>query len=279
MVHPPVVRFPDPVRDDLNAHRPGLADATEQLFAAHVRPCIAVTAKRVSESPMYRSRLTRMFGARVSAPVLGPLASKFGGVPYCEEPEDWRDHLFLGQIDLAQATSVLPPTAPRLTGLLRIDQPHRGRFDMLRVKWFRTPSAQRAVPVHAASVGSWETRLEFKLSWTLPEGNALEALWPHRDLRWFEYEPFDYPDGFNTDAFDEFHRMLGHKSAGLDEHYGFTAPPGCSGDIAEYECLLRLTYDNAAGFAWGTNWVYVLVPAKDLARGDLGRLVVAGANA
>lgn len=278
MVNPPPVRFPDPVRDDLNARRPGLADATEQLFAAHVRPCIAVTARRVSESPMYRSWLTRMFGARASAPVLGPLESKFGGVPYCEEAEDWKDHRFLGQIDLAQATSVLPPTAPRLTGLLRIDLPHRGPFTALRVKWFRTPSAQRAVPVHADSVGRWETRLEFKLSWTLPEGNALESLWPGRETRWFEYERF-YPEGFNADDFDDhFHRMLGHKSEGLDDHHGFTAPPGCSEDIAEYECLLRLTYDNAAGFAWGTNSVYVLVPAEDLARGDLGRLVVTRAN-
>ncbi len=278
MVTPPPVRFPAPVRDDLNAHRPGLADETEQLFAAHVRPCVAITARRVSEKPLRRSALARMFGARESAPVLGPLESKFGGVPYCEEPEDWKEHRFLGQIDLAQATSVLPPTAPRLTGLLRIDLPKDfSASEALRVRWFQAPSAQRAVPAHAEPVGHWETQLEFKLSWTLPEGNALESLWPLREPPWFEYDQF-FPDGYNADGFDEFHRMLGHKNGGLDEHYGFTAPPGCSEDIAAYECLLRLTYDNAAGFAWGTNWVYVLVPAEDLARGDLGRLVVTGAN-
>lgn len=72
--------------------------------------------------------------------------------------------------------------------------------------------------------------------------------------------------------------MLGHKSGGLDEHYGLTPPPGCSDDIASYECLLRLTFDNAAGFGWGTNWIYLLVPREDLLRADLGRVVVTGAN-
>ena len=64
----------------------------------------------------------------------------------------------------------------------------------------------------------------------------------------------------------------------MDEHYGFTPPPGCSDDLASYECLLRLTFDNAAGFAWGTNWIYLLVPREDLERGDLSRVVPTGAN-
>ena len=278
MMSPPPIRFPDPVRDDLNAHRPGLADETERLFASHVRPCVAVTSRRVSEKPLRRSALARVFGARESSPVLGPLESKFGGTPYCEQPEDWKDHSFLGQIDLAQATSVLPPTAARLTGLLRLDLPKDiAATEALRVRWFRAPSAQRAVPTQAEPVGRWETRLEFNLSWTLPERNALEPLWPLREPPWFEYDRF-FPEGYNADAFDGFHRLLGHKSSGLDEHYGLTAPPGCSEDIAAYECLLRLTFDNVADFGWGTNWIYVLVPAEDLARSDLGRLVVTGAN-
>lgn len=84
--------------------------------------------------------------------------------------------------------------------------------------------------------------------------------------------------GYNTDGFNEHHRKLGHKSSGIDEHYGFEPPPGCSGDIADYECLLRVTFDNESGFQWGTNWLYLIVPRNDLAAGQLGRSVVTGAN-
>jgi len=73
MVSPPPVLFPEPVRDDLNAHRPGLAEETERLFSSHVRPCVAVTLRRVSQQSLRRGALARLFGARQSAPVLGPL--------------------------------------------------------------------------------------------------------------------------------------------------------------------------------------------------------------
>jgi hypothetical protein len=280
---PPPVRFPDPVRQDLEAERAGLADETERVFAAHVRPCVAVTAKRVAAAPLRRSWLASLFGAKPSAPVLGPLESKFGGAPYCEGDEDWTAHRFLVQIDLVRATAVLPDDAAKLTGLLRIDfgsgpksTTETALSDVLRVRWFREPALARARPVAAECVADWETRLEFALGWTLPEGNALEALWPLK-RPWYEYDRFD-PPGYNEDGSDQFHRMLGHKSGGLDEHYGFTPKPGCSDDIDDYECLLRITYDNAAGLSWGTNWLYVLVPRDDLARGDLSRCVGTGAN-
>ncbi len=274
-IRPPALRFPEPVRADLDAHRPGLADETERMMATHVRPCVAITAQRVSATPLRRNPLARLFGARGAQPVLGVTQSKFGGTPYCETEEDWSAHGFLGQIDLAEATSVLPPGAPRLTGLLRLD---RGRDfpAILRVRWFPEPSAARAMAVTTTRCGKWETKLEFKRGWTIPEGNALESIWTHR-TPWHEYDEF-FPPGYNADGFDEFHRMLGHPSSGLDEHYGFTPHEGYSHDIAAYECLLRLTYDNAAGFSWGTNWVYLLVDREDLARGDLSRVVVTGAN-
>jgi hypothetical protein len=225
--------------------------------------------------------MVRAFGAQEARPVLVPTESKFGGTPYCEVEENWNDHAFLGQIDLAQATAVLPGAAMKLTGMLRIDlrtDPRINRLnEALRALWFPQPSADRAVASTAKSVGKWETRLEFKLGWTLPEGNALETLWPLREPPWYEYEEF-FPEGYNADVRNEFHRMLGHKSSGLDEHYGFTTPPACSGDIASYECLLRLTSDHAAGFDWGSNWVYLLVPRDDLAQTDLSRIVVTGAN-
>jgi hypothetical protein len=272
---PPPLRLPDPVREDLEQHRPGLAEETEQLLASHARPCVAITAQRVSKAPLRRGALARLFGGREAEPALGVLASKFGGLPYCEVDEDWSEHSFLGQIDLAEATAVLPPDVVKLNGLLRLDfgMPSNG----LRVRWFREPSVSRAIDARPGSVGAWETKLQFALAWTLPEGDALEALWPLREPKWFDYDEFD-PPGYNGDGHNEFHRMLGHKTGGLDDHYGFTPPDGCSEDIAEYALLLRLTFDNEADFGWGTNWIYLLVPRADLAAGDLSRVVVTGAN-
>lgn len=274
----PPLKFPEPVRRDLDAHRPGLADVFERTMASHVRPCVAITAQRVSGKPLRRNPLARLFGAPATAPVLGVMESKFGGTPYCEVEEDWNQHTFLGQIDLARATTVLPPDTVRLTGLLRLDlRSGAGFSEALRVRWFPRPQPDRAVAATPESVGKWEARLAFALAWTLPEGAALDALWPLPEHPWYQYNQFD-PPGYNGDGFDQFHRMLGHKSGGLDEHHGFRPPPGCTDDIAAYECLLRLTFDGAAGFSWGTNWIYLLVPREDLAGGDLSRVVVTGAN-
>lgn len=277
-VEPPPIRFPDAVRRDLEAHRRGLADETERTMAAHARPCVAITAQRVADTPLRPSVLGRLFGGRGATPTLGVLESKFGGAPYCESAEEWDAHSFLGQIDLARATSVLPAHVGKLGGLLRIDF-RAGDLsgDAFRVRWFPHASPDRAVPATPRSVGRWETRLDFALAWTLPEGNELEAIWPIREPGWFEYDRF-YPAGYNEDGFDEFHRLLGHKSAGLDEHYGFVPPAGCVEDLSAYESLLRITFDRVAGFAWGTNWIYLLVPRDDLARGDLRRIVATGAN-
>ncbi len=274
MLTPSAIRFPDEVRADLEAHRAGLAAETEQAFLVHARPCVAITAVRVSDRPLQRNPVARLFGARAAGPVLAATVSKFGGIPYTQGDDSWDGRQFLGQVDLAEATSVLAPQGPSLRGLLRLDLP---AGDGLRARWFPDPSPDRALPAAVESVGKWETRLEFKLAWTLPEGNALEALWPLREPNWCEYDEF-FPAGYNQDGRDEFHRLLGHKSSGLDEHYGFTAPDGCGADLDGYESLLRLTFDNTAGFAWGTNWIYLLVPREDLARGDLSRVVVTGAN-
>jgi hypothetical protein len=243
-----------------------------------VRPCVAITAQRVAAAPLRRNALAAAFGAKPAEPMLGVTESKFGGLPYGDADEDWADYGFLGQIDLAVATAVLPPDAPRLRGLLRIDLAGADSFsEMFRVRWFRQPLPDDHANVKPRSIGAWEARLSFALAWSLPEGNALEAIWPLREPKWFEYDEF-HPAGYNTDGRDEYHRLLGHKAGGLDEHYGFTPPPGCSDDLADYESLLRITFDNAADFSWGTNWIYLLVPRDDLARGDLDRVVATGAN-
>jgi hypothetical protein len=277
-ISPPRLRLPDPVREDLNAQRAGLADEIEETLYSVAKPCVAITALRVSDAPLHRGPVRKLLGARTAVPVLGPTASKFGGIPYCETVEDWSHHAFLGQIDLAEATAVLPQDGVKLRGLLRIDnKPASSWTEAMRVRWFAEPSARRAITAVPPSVGKWETRLAFKLSWTIPEGKSLEALWPLKEPKWYDYEAF-FPTGYNADGFDEFHRMLGHKSSGLDEHYGINPPRDFTDDIDAYECLLRLTFDNNAGFGWGTNWIYLLVPREDLKRGDLSRITVTGAN-
>jgi hypothetical protein len=43
--------------------------------------------------------------------------------------------------------------------------------------------------------------------------------------------------------------------------------------------LWRITFDNTAGFHWGSNWVYVIIHPDDLLAGRLDQAVVTGANA
>ncbi len=268
------------MRSDLDAHRPGLADEFEHTLAQQARPCVAITSKRVASWPLRGSLLTRALGARTAAPTLDRLASKFGGLPYAEADERWEGWRFLGQIDLEEASAVLRADAVKLRGLLRLDLGDgvlgSNSVVNVRARWFPQPSAERAVDVQPASVGGWETRLEFALAWTLPAGDALNALWPLQAWAWLDYTTFD-PDGYNGDGHNEFHRLLGHRTVSPQE-LSVVMPMLPGETLSDLEPLLRLTFDNQAGFSWGTNWLYLLVSRDELARGDLSRVVVAHAN-
>ena len=269
MITPPPVQFSPQVRDELEAVRPGLADETQRSFAAAVKPCAAMTATRVSGSPLRRGFIGSLIGRKTASPTLGPLSSKFGGVPYSEGSDDWAEFGFIGQIDLAEATAVLP-AACRLRGLLRLDCRRRSPImgaaapQLVAARWFPDASMERAVtPMGVTSIGEWETKLNFRLAWSLPEArDALQALWPVQNRERIEDDSLLLA-GFNDDGDAEYHRLLGHRSSGLDEW----GPK----DV-QYDSVLRLCHDHAAGFSWGTNWVYVIVPAQDLARGDLSRV-------
>lgn len=134
VVAPPPVRLIEPIRRDLEKLGPGRADAFERTLRDAARPCVAITSTRVGTAPLRRDPILGLFGMRAAEPVLGPLESKFGGVPYCEEEEPWDRHRFLGQIDLARATALLPAGAPELRGLLRLD--FGGELWKWRVRWF-----------------------------------------------------------------------------------------------------------------------------------------------
>lgn len=224
------------------------------------QPCIKITSERVSDRPLRRNPLVSLFGGRAAEPVLGVAESKFGGIPYCDPDESWDDNKFLMQIDLARATAVLPPHAPKLEGLLRIDIGPRDR-----VRWFREVDPSRVVSARPQCVAAYEARLRFALGWTIPEGDELDQLWPLTEPCWYEYERF-FPSGYNDDGENEYHRMMGFRSTGLE------------GDIGNREQLLRICADDPADFHWGTNWLYVLVPRDELRVRDLQRATLCIAN-
>lgn len=233
------------------------------------QPCIKITSERVSDRPLRRNPLVSLFGGKAAEPVLGVTESKFGGIPYCDPDESWDDARFLGQIDLEAATALLPAHVPRLKGLLRLDM-----RPQLSARWFPEVDRTRSVVARPRSHCEFEARLCFELGWTIPEGDALEMLWPRGDTPYYEYDAF-FPLGYNDDA-DESHRLLGHRSSGLEDPYWESKPQGL--EVADCDFLLRLQLDDAARFDWGSNWQYVVVPRDDLRRGDLSRAAVCSAN-
>ncbi|MCC6751894.1 MAG: DUF1963 domain-containing protein [Deltaproteobacteria bacterium] len=242
----------------------------------------------MADTPLRHGWVGTLLGRNPTAPQLPATASKFGGVPYAEDDEDWLGWRFLGQVDLAEAAKHLPHSP--LAGLLRLDSSDLPGSAGFRVRWFPAPDLSKAITPTVSSVAKWETRHEFKGGWSLPHNDRdwfsllppkgeLDAIHRETGLSLWDFWNDWEPAGFNDDAREEFHTILGWPSGGLDEPYGFDPPPDCSGDASDYEMLVRLTFDNAAGFSWGTNWIYLLVPKNDLARGDLSRVLVTGANA
>lgn len=216
-----------------------------------------------------------MLGRRPAQPVLGLLDSKFGGTPYVEEADlPWKGFRFLGQLHFARIPD-LPPELPR-HGLFALDMKVSGPVSQaFRVRWYPEPSEARArsFPL-PQGVGRWEARMSFTQGESLPGGNAWEA--PLRDedaelqARWNDWAP----EGFLEDERGKGpHRLGGHRSAGLDEHEDLIPPSVPSAQ------LWRIHFDNAAGFHWGTHWLYVLIHPEDLAAGWLERSVVTIANA
>jgi len=96
-------------------------------------------------------------------------------------------------------------------------------------------------------------------------------LWPLEKFSWLDYKRLE-PKGFNEDGFDEFHRMIGHKSMGLDEHCGFTPAPGSSSNLHDYECLWRLrtiTKPGSHGVLVGsTSWSHGRTSGAEISRGS-----------
>ena len=270
----PSLELPAELRQLLRSRPAELLADVERFLSDAPRRCTYIRSERVSRAPLRRSWLGRLLAGDAAKPVLAPVDSKFGGVPYVEEADlTWEPYEFLGQINFAQVEDP-PPGMPR-RGLFALDFAEAGAGSF-RVRWYPEPSVERsragAVP---PCVGPWETRMVFSPGWSLPGLEAWHAPLPAGDEElWGEWEELwcEWNDRAPKGSLeDNCHRLFGHRSSGLD---GLEPPPGRGSALDEYAQLLQLTFDHPAGFAWGSNCVYVLIHEADLAENRLDRAVV-----
>lgn len=280
MVERPRTLLPELER--LLAQRPAEVRAAVRRVVTDVRPCVRLETTRAAERPLKGSLLDRLRRRPPAAPVLSPLASKFGGAPYAEGAVDFTRARFLGQVNFFEVRAALAgqdfplPSGLPEAGILAVDL-ERGVW-LGRVRWYPAPAEERAVQMAKAEcIGKYETAVHFRGSWSLRGLDWFDAVPRDDDELWSYMNDLELPD-VDEDAHWG-HKLLGHPNEVLNEHYGLKPVPGRSDSIREYELLWRVDYDHQAGFAWGTNWLYVVIHRDDLARGALENAVVTGANA
>lgn len=276
---------PETLRAELErllANRPAhIGDAIRRIVT-DVRPCVRLETRRVAGSPLEASFVDRILGRRPAAPVLPRVASKFGGLPYVEDAVDFDRARFIGQINFAEVRAALVregfamPNGLPDVGILAIDL--IGNSLHGRVRWYAAPAETKAGSLVAAPcVAKYEAAIEFRGSWSLRGLEWFDAVPEGDDELWVYLNDLEIP-GVDEDRHHG-HKLLGHPNEALNEHYGFTRAPERSASIREYELLWRIDFDNRAGFAWGTNWLYIVIHRDDLARGALENAVVTAANA
>jgi hypothetical protein len=273
-------QIPEKVRTALAIFDPSAVARAEGFLATSARPCVDFDCRRASTAPLRRGLLGRLLGLAVAKPQLPVLASKFGGRPYVTAADTpWpKDCTFLMQINLAD----LPVSHVRelpVHGILALDL-KAGSFRnpwAHRVRFYPEPSEVGAVdPGRVRCRGAYEAALRFACGWSYPDGDAWAAAVgvttkDPASESWSEWHSEAEPLPLGQMR----HRILGHPAAGVAEMYGFTPPVG---SIADYEMLLRIDFDNAAAFHWGSNVVYVVIHRDDLKAGRLDRARLSSAN-
>lgn len=274
--------------DALLATRPPqIADRIRRAFG-DVRPCVKLRTERVGTTPIRGTLLDRMFGRPAPRPVLPALASKYGGIPYAERESEIFGGTFLGQINFAEVVEALrkedfpiPHGMPR-AGLLAVDRVKNlaapGDAFSARTRWYPSPEEGRPCDTSAMpSVGKFEAVIGFGGSWSLQGMDWFDAV-AEDDGELHEYMIDYQAAGIDEDP-DAAHKLFGHANEVLNEHYGFTPAPGRSSSIRDYALIWRIAFDNAAGFSWGTNWLYVIIHNDDLRDGAFQNAIVTAANA
>ena len=248
---------------------------------ADLRACVMFDCTRVNKTPLRGSVLDRLLGRVEPSFLLQPTASKFGGLPYVEKADEHLDGRFVGQINFAEVTDALRSSGAAIPA----DMPTKGllALDLLnpfwtgRVRWYADPRPDKSVPpARTEWVAKYEAKPTFRGSWSLRGLEFFDGIDDDHEL-WEFMNNLDLP-GIDEDAHSG-HKLFGHANEVLNEHYGFTPVPGRSDSIRDYRLVWRINFDNAAGFAWGTNWLYVIIHKDDLAAGALEKALLTGANA
>jgi uncharacterized protein DUF1963 len=281
-----LTRVPERIREVLVRASPEVLSRAEAFLAGSARPCVYFDSKRVDDLPLRRGLIGGLLNKPVAAPQLPLLQSKFGGTPYLTEPDLplMKGRRFLLQINLAEVPD-LPAPFPR-AGMFCVDMVDRAPY----WRWFGVrfyPDASESLAVQPATpvrcVGRNEAAVRFMPGMSYP-ADEWERIFGDQDDElkdaWSdcEYEMDKVIGGRSDTNRGEPHRLGGHRTWML-EHSVFRPPEGYSKHIREYELLLRLPFDNEAGFAWGSNVAYVVIHRDDLAAGRLGRAFDVPANA
>jgi hypothetical protein len=269
-----------PELQNLLLKRPAHVAEAIRRVAADVRPCVQLETTRVTSTPQRGSWLDRLTRKSPPHPKLSVLTSKFGGLPYAESADELDGAMFLGQINFAEAYAALTledfpiPAGMPGSGILAFDIPDD---EAGRTRWYPEPSESKAARLDGCGqVAKYEASIRFRGSWSL------------RGLEWFDAVPkeddelWNYLNDLEIDGIDSEspgHKLFGHANEALNEHYGLRPVSDRSDDIRDYALIWRIDYDNQAGFAWGTNWLYVVIHKDDLARGAFENAIVTGANA
>jgi hypothetical protein len=253
----------------------------EAFLAASARPCTYFDSARVANLPLQRGFLGRLLGKPCATPQLPVLASKFGGRPYVTASDlPWPEIKgFLVQINLAELPH-LAEMPPR--GLLAVDLLSSFKDPWAyAIRFYADPREEAAEdPGRVRCVGNYEARLQFTPGLSYPQGDVWESAVGIQDAGvrelWDEWQfEVGHPPRVRT---EEWHRILGHPAEGFRELYGFRPPAGRPDSIDAYEMLVRLQWDNAADFGWGSNTAYLAIHREDLKEGRLDRAVLCSAN-
>lgn len=247
-----------------------------------IRPCVQATSVRVGERPLKAGVIARLLGGQPSLPQLSVVASKFGGVPYSERGREPGNVLFLGQINFAEVSAELDagrfpkPAHMPAKGILALDL--ADGMSNACVRWYPEPDVVSHVnPGPVPSSGKYEAAIAFAGGWSLKGLDWYTAVPQGDGELWEALIDFDRGevDGHHH---DRHHKLFGHTDEILNEF--FDVERARRGSRPEdYVQVWRITFDNEAGFSWGTNWLYVLLHRDHLATGDFAKAIVMVANA
>lgn len=131
----------------------------EYLEAGH-QPALRADLVEEERHPLEVAWWERLIGRSGDDPELPRMGSKYGGLPYLEDSDDWpktpdgRSDRFVGQIDFADADT--PPHLPDRGILVVYDSPADPKsgedpFERFRVRWYPDPAPHRVAPPACAT--------------------------------------------------------------------------------------------------------------------------------